>query len=294
MTSDIFLMAFINGVLIGGVYSLTAIGLTLIFGVMGIGNFAHGAFLMAGMYIAFWLFTLLGIDPYLGILLVMAFLFVLGWYMQKFLLNKIMGSAHYNTILLTIGVGIFMENLALFLWPDFRQLQVSYGNAGISLGTGLQINLVRFVAFLIAVGLSVSLYCFLKLTDTGKAIRAASQNKIGAQVVGINIWKIYMLTFAIGAALSGAAGAAITPYFPIYYNVGDMFVLVAFVVVCLGGMGNLLGAMIAGLMIGVGESLGTLIISGGQKQIITFCIFIVFLLFRPQGMFRSGGYWEAQ
>lgn len=294
MSGSILATAIINGLLIGGVYSLTAVGLTLIFGVMGIANFAHGAFLMAGMYVAYWLFVLLGIDPFIGLLAAATFLFALGWCLQKYVLNKIMDAPHYNQFLLTIGIMLFMENLVLFLWPDYRQLRVGYSNVGIPLGKGLQIDLVRLIAFSMGIGLSIALYYFLKLTDVGKAIRATSQNKTGAQVVGISVWKIYILTFSIGSACAGAAGAVIAPYFPIAHNVGDLFILVTFVVVCLGGMGNFIGAMIGGLIIGLAESLGTLIIPGGQKQLITYGLFILILLFRPHGLLRFGGYWESQ
>jgi ABC-type branched-subunit amino acid transport system permease subunit len=294
MSGTVVGTAIINGLLTGGVYSLVAIGLTLIWGVMGVANFAHGAFLMVGMYTAYWLFALAGIDPFLGIFASMAVMFIVGWYMQKYLVNKIMDAPHYNQFLLTIGVSIFLENLALFLWPDYRQLNVSYRSIAFSVGAGYRIELVRLFAFLIAAVLSISLYCFLKLTDLGKAIRSSSQNKVGAQVVGINVWKIYILTFAIGAACAGAAGAVISPYYPTSHSVGSLFILVAFVVVCIGGMGNLLGAMVGGLIIGLAESLGTLIIPGGQKELVTYTIFILVLLFRPQGLFPFAGYWQAQ
>ena len=294
MSGTVLLVAVINGLLIGGVYSLVAIGLTIIFGVMGVGNFAHGTFLMMGMYVAYWLGELAGIDPYIGMFGSMVVLFIWGWNMQRFLLNKIMKAPHYNQFILTLGVALFLENVALYLWPDYRQLRVSYQNVGIPIVEGLQIELVRVLAFFISMILSLAFYYFLKLTDTGKAIRAVSQNTTGAMVVGINVRKIYMLTFAIGASLAGAAGAVITPFFPTFYNVGDMFILVCFVVVCLGGMGSLVGALLGGLMIGLAESLGTLIIPGGQKQIITFSLFIIIMLFKPHGLFRYGGYWEAQ
>jgi branched-chain amino acid transport system permease protein len=294
MSGNVVMISIISGLLTGGIYSLAAVGLTLIFGVMGVANFAHGSFLMAGMYVNYWLFVLVGVDPYIGVFASIAFLFVWGWYMQKFLVNKIMDAPHYNFFLLTIGVSIFMENLALFLWPDYRQLKVSYQQVGIPIGPGLQIDLVRLLAFFISITLSLLLYYFLKLTDLGKAIRATSQNKIGAQVVGINVWKIYIITFATGSACAGAAGAVIAPYFPVAYNVGEIFILVTFVVVVLGGMGNFLGAMVGGLIIGLAESLGTLIIPGGQKQLITYGIFTAILLFRPHGLFRFSGYWQAQ
>jgi branched-chain amino acid transport system permease protein len=294
MSGTVLGTAIINGLLSGGVYSLAAIGLTLIFGVMGVANFAHGSFIMVGMYVCYWMSILGGIDPYISLLVSMVFLFVLGWYMQKYLVNKIMDAPHYNTFLLTLGVALFLENIALFLWPDYRYLRVSYQNKSIPLFSGLQIDLVRLIAFFAAVGLSLALFYFLKLTDLGKAIRATSQNKTGAQVVGINVWKIYTLTFAIGSACAGAGGALLTPYFPVSYSVGDLFILVTFVIVCLGGMGNLIGAMVGGLIIGLAESLGTLIIPGGQKQLITYGLFIAILLFKPHGLFRFSGYWQAQ
>lgn len=294
MSATVLGTAIISGLLTGGVYSLAAIGLTLIFGVMGIANFAHGTFLMAGMYVAYWLFELIGLDPYVSVLASCALMFGWGWYMQKYLVSKILAAPHYNQFLLTLGVAIFMENLALFLWPDYRQLRVGYQTAAISIGGGLEVEVVRLVAFAVAAVLSIVLYYFLKVTDIGKAIRATAQNKLGAQVVGIDVHRIYVLTFAMGSACAGAAGAVIAPYFPVAYNVGDSFILVAFVVVVLGGMGNLIGAMIGGLIIGLAESLGTIVIPGGQKQLVTYAIFAAILLFRPQGLLRFGGYWQAQ
>lgn len=294
MSGSVLVVALINGLLTGGVYSLTAIGLTLIFGVMGTANFAHGTFLMAGIYVAYWLFNLMGIDPYISLFVAIALLFVFGWYVQKYLVSKIMDAPHYYSFLLTAGILIFMENTALFLWPDYRMLRVSYSTVGIPVGSGLQIDLVRVLAFLIALVITFALFYFLKLTAIGKAIRATAQNPNAALMVGINVQKIYCITFAIGSACAGAAGALIAPFYPAAYNIGDIFLLTAFVVVCLGGMGNFIGAMIGGLVIGLAESLGALIIPGGQKQIITYSIFIAILLFRPQGLLRFGGYWQAQ
>ena len=294
MSSTVFFAAVINGLLIGGVYSLSAIGLTLIWGVMGVANFAHGSFMMIGMYVAYWLFALAGIDPYLGLFVAMGCMFVAGWLIQKFMINRIMDAPHYNQFLLFLGVSIFIDNLALFLWPDYRQVRVSYGNDAVYLWGTQGIELVKVYAFLFAIALSMGLYFFLKVTNLGKAIRATSQNKTGAQVVGINIWTINAITFAIGAACAAGAGAVITPFYPTYYAVGDLFIMVAFIVVCLGGMGNLMGAMIGGLIVGLAESLGTLIIPGGQKELVTYGIFLLLLMLKPEGLFRFGGYWQSQ
>jgi branched-chain amino acid transport system permease protein len=291
---DLLPLSIVNGFLIGGIYGLTAVGLTLIFGVMGVANFAQGAFVMTGMYLAYWLFVLLGVDPYLSILPAFVFLGLIGWFVQRSLINKIMDAPHYDQFLCTVGIMLILQNLAVFLWPDYRQIRVSYQTLGVQLAPTIRVEAVRILAFVIAVGMSVGLYFFLKLTRLGKAIRACSQSKDGAMVVGIDIQKIYVLTFAIGSACAGVAGAIISPLYPVSNDIGNFFIVTAFCIVCLGGMGNALGALVGGLIIGVAESVGTLFIPGGQKQLITFGIFVVILLFRPQGLFQFGGYWQAQ
>jgi branched-chain amino acid transport system permease protein len=291
---DLFPLAIVNGFLVGGVYGLTAVGLTLIFGVMGVANFAQGSFVMAGMYLSYWLFVLLGVDPYLSVVPAFFFLYLIGWFAQKYLLNKIMDAPHYDQFLCTVGIMLILQNLAVFLWPDYRQIKVSYQNLGLPITPTIRAEVVRILAFVVAVGMAVGLYFFLKLTRLGKAIRATSQNKAGAIVVGVDIQRIYIVTFAIGSACAGVAGAIISPLFPVSNDIGDLFIVTAFCIVCLGGMGNALGALVGGMIIGMAESVGTLFIPGGQKQLITFTILIVVLLFRPQGLFRFGGYWQAQ
>lgn len=291
---DLLPLAIVNGFLVGGVYGLTAVGLTLIFGVMGVANFAQGAFVMAGMYVAYWLFALLGVDPYLSIVPAFLGLFFIGWFIQKYLLNRIMDAPHYDQFLCTVGIMLIFQNIAVFLWPDFRQVSLSYQSMNIPITPTIRVEVVRVLAFLIAVGMAVGLFLFLKLTRLGKAIRATSQNKDGAVLVGVEIHKIYILTFAIGSACAGVAGAVVSPLFPVSNDIGDLFIVTAFCIVVLGGMGNALGALLGGIIIGVAESVGTLFIAGGQKQLITFTILIVVLLFKPQGLFHFGGYWQAQ
>lgn len=291
---DLLPLAIVNGFLVGGVYGLTAVGLTLIFGVMGVANFAQGSFVMAGMYLSYWLFVLLGVDPYLSVVPAFFFLYLIGWFAQKYLLNKIMDAPHYDQFLCTVGIMLILQNLAVFLWPDYRQIKVSYQSLDLPIAPTIRAEVVRILAFVVAVGMAVGLYFFLKLTRLGKAIRATSQNKDGAIVVGVDIQRIYIVTFAIGSACAGVAGAIISPLFPVSNDIGDLFIVTAFCIVCLGGMGNALGALVGGMIIGMAESVGTLFIPGGQKQLITFTIFIVVLLFRPQGLFRFGGYWQAQ
>src|SRR3990172_206083 len=207
---DLLPMAIVNGFLVGGVYGLTAVGLTLIFGVMGVANFAQGSFVMVGMYLSYWLFVLLGVDPYLSVVPAFFFLYLIGWFAQKYLLNKIMDAPHYDQFLCTVGIMLILQNLAVFLWPDYRQIKVSYQSLGLPITPTIRAEVVRILAFVVAVGMAVGLHFFLKLTRLGKAIRATSQNKDGAIVVGVDIQRIYIVTFAIGSACAGVAGAIIS------------------------------------------------------------------------------------
>jgi branched-chain amino acid transport system permease protein len=281
----LLLQSIISGILIGGLYGLVAIGLSLIFGVMKIINFAHGSFMMLGMFTTYWLYVLLGIDPYLSLLLTIPLLFVFGLLVERFLIDKILDSPEHNQLLLTLGISLVIENLALFLWsPNFRTIDVYYANKATTLGP-VMISFPKVIAFLFAIFLTGLLYYFLKNTDLGKAIRAASEEKEGALTVGINLKKIYYIAFGIGTACVGAAGTVAAPFFYVSPQVGGVFVITAFVVVVLGGMGNFIGALVGGLIIGLAESIGAAFIPGQLKQFIIYFIFILVLLFKPAGLF---------
>lgn len=285
MIFSFILQSLLNGLLIGGVYSLMAIGLTLIFGVMRIVNFAHGSIIMLGMYSAYWAVILLHVDPYISILISFPILFLIGISFQKFLINPILNSPEHNQLLLTLGVSLFLENFAVFMWsPDYRIMKTRYAEINFYIGD-ISISLVRLLAFGLAILLAAMLYLVLTKTDLGKAIRAASEEPKGAMLMGINIKRIYLVSFGIGVACAGMAGAAITPFFPIYPYVGGLFVITTFVVVVLGGMGNLLGAFLGGLIIGLAESIGAMFLPGSMKSIISFTIFVLILLFKPTGLF---------
>ena len=286
---DIFfvLQSLLDGLLIGGVYSLVAIGLTLIFGVMRIVNFAHGALMMLGMYSTYWCFSLLHIDPYLSIIITIPVLFIIGIAFQKFLITPIIDAPEHNQLLLTLGVSLFLENLAVFLWsPDYRVTRTSYEFVYFYLGD-ISISLLRLLAFLISMIVATIIYLMLTRTDLGKAIRAASEEPRGALLMGINVRRIYWITFGIGAACAGVAGSATAPFFPVYPTVGGIFVITAFMVVVLGGMGSILGAFVGGLIIGVADSIGGMLFPGAMKYIISFILFILILLFKPTGLFGS-------
>lgn len=269
----------------GGVYGLVAIGLSLIFGVMKIINFAHGSLMMLGMFTTYWLYVLAGLDPYLSLLLSIPCLFVLGLLIERFLIAQVLDAPAHNQLLLTLGISLFIENFALFLWtPNFRTLEVTYLRKAAMVGS-VMISLPKLVAFIFAIILTILLYCFLKGTDMGKAIRAASEEREGALTVGINLRRIYYVAFGIGAACVGAAGTLTAPFFYVNPHVGGIFVITAFVVVVLGGMGNFIGALVGGLIIGLAESVGAAFVPGQLKQFIIYFIFILVLLFKPEGLF---------
>jgi len=283
--SGLLLQAVVSGLLLGGVYGLVASGLTLIFGVLRIINFAHGAVMMLGMYASYWLWVWLGVDPYLSVLLTAPAFFVLGMGIQRLVIEPNRQAAEHNQLLLTLGLALFLENLALVLWQgDFRTLRVPYANASFVIGDAL-VEVSRLVAAGGAVLIALALFVFLRRTDVGKAIRALAEEREGAMLVGIDVARIRSVAFGIGSACVAVAGALITPFFYIAPDVGESFNLIAFVVVVLGGMGNFIGALLGGLIVGLAESLGAALLPGSLKQLVVFVIFVLVLLFRPEGLF---------
>jgi branched-chain amino acid transport system permease protein len=285
MNMNFIIQSLVNGILIGGVYGLIAIGLTLIFGVMNIINFAHGALMMLGVYGTFWLFTVAQIDPYLSIVFVVPSLFLIGAAFQWLLIRPIMDAPAHNQLFLTLGAMLFLQNLAVFLWsPDYRVMKTQYSGVNFYIGD-ISISFAHLMAFGLALAFSAILYLILHKTDLGRAIRAASEERTGAVLMGINIKRIYWISFGMGTACAGVAGTAITPFFPIYPYVGDIFVLTAYVVVVLGGLGSIFGALVGGLIIGVADSIGAMLLPGSMKSIMSFVMFILILLFKPKGLF---------
>lgn len=280
-----FLQTIVSGFLTGSLYALIGIGLTIIFGVMRVINFAHGELLMIGMYITYWLFHLLGVDPLLSLLVTMPLLFLLGAGIQRWLIAPSIRAPEENLILLTVGVSLVLSNLALLLWTaDYRTVKASYSGLAWRLG-GISFSVPLLMGFGIALALTGVLFLFLMRTDMGRAIRATAQNRESALLMGIPVQKISMITFGIGASLAGAAGTLLDPVYYIYPNVGAPFTLKAFVIVVLGGMGNVVGALTGGLILGVAESLGAVYISTGYRDAVGFVIFLLILTLRPSGLF---------
>jgi len=284
----IVLQAAFNGLLLGGVYGLVSVGLTLIFGVMRVVNFAHGEFLMLGMYAAYWLVVLTGVHPYIALLPVGLLLFAAGVLIQWGLIQRVLGQADETQILLTVGLSAVLQGVVLFVWgADYRSIRSPLASASIALGPAF-LSVPRLIAFGVALMLGGGLYLLLRSTDLGKAMRAAAENREVAMLLGINPLRIYLVAFGIGIGLVGIAGALMIPVLPTFPTVGTLFSLIAFVVVVLGGMGDVVGAMIGGMIIGITEALVATYVALDLVPVATFLIFITILLKRPQGLFGTG------
>ncbi|MEY2781505.1 MAG: hypothetical protein RL307_1209 [Pseudomonadota bacterium] len=285
MDSTILAAAAINGLLMGGIYTLVASGLTLIYGVLHIINFAHGSMLMLAMFGVYFLLTLAGVDPYVALLIMVPGMYLLGYVLYRFLIGKLSLGRDENILLITLGLSILIENLALmFFKGDSRTISMSYSDQMIEMGP-LLLAMPKVVSFVAAMVLCGLLGLFISRTDTGKAIRAVAKERLGARLVGIDVDKIFAVSFGIGLATLGAAACLLMPIFYVSPTSGHVFVIVAFTVVVLGGMGSFLGAVIGGLIVGLTESFGGLFLGESLGQIGTSLIFILILLFRPSGLF---------
>ena len=279
--------AAINGLLIGGIYTLVASGLTLIYGVLHIINFAHGSLLMLAMFGVYYLLMKLGIDPYLSLLIMVPAMYLLGYLLYKLLIGRLSQGKDENILLITLGLSILIENLALmFFKGDTRTISVSYSDTMVELGPTL-VSLPKIISFGAAMALCAALGLFIQRTDTGRAIRAVAKERVGARLVGIDVERIFAISFGIGLATLGAAACLLMPIFYVSPTTGHVFVIVAFTVVVLGGMGSFLGAVIGGLIVGLTESFGGLFLGESLGQIGISLIFILILLFRPSGLFGA-------
>jgi len=284
---EIVAQAVINGLLIGGIYALVSIGVTLIFGVVKIVNFAQGEFVMIGMYITYFLATELGMDPLVSLMVSMPVLFAIGVVVQHFLIRRVLGLNDLPQIFLTFALSLLIINISLMLLtPNYRTVHTGYSDEALHFG-GLYVPVAKLIAFGVAMLLSGVLWAFLRTTDLGKAMRAASQNREVAQLMGINPNRVFAVALGIALALAGAAGSLLMPFYPAYPMVGQVFVLMAFVAVVLGTLGNVAGALIASLLMGIAESLGIQFIGADSGLIVVFLLLLGTLALRPSGL--AGG-----
>ena len=279
------LQGIVSGLLFGGVYSLMAVGLTLIFGVMRVVNFAHGDMMVWGMYLAYVLATRAGVDPYVSFLVCAGALFALGLAVQRGLVDRIVDAPHEMQILLMLGVARVLENVALLAFgPEPTRVRSPLASATLWLGP-VFVDVARLVTFLVAVALTTALWAFLFRTDLGRTIRAAADNTYGALVIGTDVRRVYAVAFGVGAACVGAAGALVSPILPFQPPTGLSLSVASFNIVIIGGMGSLLGAFVGGLLVSLAESLGAVFLKPSLKELFSFSLLIVILVFRPAGLF---------
>jgi branched-chain amino acid transport system permease protein len=281
----IVLPAMLNGLMAGAVYALVALGLTLIYGVLHIINFAHGALLTTAMFAAFFAFTLLGIDPYLAAVVLTPLFFGLGYALQRFVIGPAAHGDDRNFLLVTLGLAVAIENALLYFFrADTRTINLSYAFDVIAIGPAF-IAVPRIVAFGAVIAVAMALWMMMRWTNTGKAIRAVAKEKLGAELCGINVAHIYAVTFGLGTACVAVAACLLIPTYYVNPTAGEAFVLIAFTIVVLGGMGSIAGALIGGLVVGVVESFSSIFLGESLGQIGIFIMFIAVLLARPSGLF---------
>ncbi|MBI5968732.1 MAG: branched-chain amino acid ABC transporter permease [Deltaproteobacteria bacterium] len=284
----LFLQSLVNGILLGGIYAACSAGFCLAFGVMGVVNLSHGDFVMLGAFITYWLFFLSGLDPFLTLPLTLIALFFLGFFLQKLTINRLVGSPPIMSYLLTFGLHLVLSNLALRAWTaDYRTLSTSYSGLNLDFH-GLILPYSRLTTFAVAMGVTFGLYFLLYRTEIGRAIRATAQDREMARLMGVKIFRIYILTFALATGITGLAGSLISSTFVIYPQMGLPFTVIAFCVVVLGGMGYVPGTLWGGMILGVLESLTTTYLTAGLSLALTFFLLLLMLIIRPGGILGKG------
>jgi branched-chain amino acid transport system permease protein len=279
----------VSTIMLGGIYALIAVGLTLIFGIMRVVNFAHGEFLMLGMYLAFWCFTLWKLDPYVVLFLAIPLFFLAGLLSYFLVMRGVISASHNVQIFTTVGLSTALQNLALVLWTgDFRQVRPWHSSVVVRLG-GAAFNLSQIVAFLVAVGCTLGLFAFMRLSHAGRVMRATAQDREAATLMGIDTDRVYQMAWAIGIACVGVAGVLMSPLYSAYPTAGLQFVLLAYVVVVLGGLGDMVGALLGSVIVAAVEVVGAYVFGTAWKEVFYFVLFILVLVFRPAGLFGQRG-----
>ncbi|HEY8541129.1 MAG TPA: branched-chain amino acid ABC transporter permease [Pseudothermotoga sp.] len=281
-----FSQVLLTGALIGSVYSLVAVGLTLVWGLMDIINFAHGDMMMISMYTVFWLYTLLKFDPLISLPISAGITAMLGIFIYKFVIKRVVNAPGLMALLATFGLSLFIRNFAQFLWtPNYRFVGDSILSGKRILFADLIIGLPQLIAALGSILMTLLIALFIKKTKTGKALQATAQSRDIAELMGVNTEKVYAITFALSGICVGVAGTLLSGIFPVYPESGAMYGLLAFVIVALGGFGNIWGAFYAGILIGLTEALGGFYLGTQFKYALAFLIYLLVLQFRPKGLF---------
>jgi branched-chain amino acid transport system permease protein len=277
------------GLLLGGIYVTISIGLNLVFGVMRVMNFAHGEFVMLAMYAVYWAYAAAGIDPYVAGLLVVPAAFLLSVTVLRPFVLWLVNNPPLVQVFATLGLSIALQNLALLFWAgNFRSIQTTYSNTLVDIAT-LHVPLTRLIAFVAAFMIVIGLHLFMKYSFFGKAVRATAQNRRTARLMGIHTERIYVLVFGLGIAIAALAGVLLMPIYSVYPGAGFQLALIAFVVVVLGGLGSLPGAVLGGLLIGIVEVCSGYFLAPSMKQIVYFAVFILVLVTRPAGLLGQRG-----
>lgn len=288
MPSDLWLASAVNGLALGGLYAATALGLSMVFGVMHLVNVVHGELIILASYLSWTLFTRAGIDPFVGLLVVVPVLFAVGWAIQRFMLNALMHQGMEAPMLATFGLSIIVQSLFLFVWtPDSRSIKSWYSDDVVTV-VSVSVPNMFVLGLLAAALLAGTLHLFVTRTRTGKAVRAASQSPETAAMMGIDIPKIYALTYGIGAALAAVGGALVATTFTFVPSSGLAYLLKGFAVVVLGGMGSIGGTLAAGMLLGLAESLGAAAFGTAYKDLVGLLLFLLVLAFRPAGILGRG------
>lgn len=290
MPLDLVLNVAVSGILTGLVYGLMALGLSVIFGVVRVVNFAHGEMMTVAMYAATILFAALKLDPFLAALPVAAAFFVFGYWLQKTLINPFVTRPMHSQFILLLAIAIILVNgLLMIFGPDARNVQVDYQLESFEIGSGILIDKARLYAATAALVAATALFTFFRFSLVGKAIRACADNYLGAKVVGLNVKHLYALTFGLGCACVAIAGCALSVLLEVTPQLGPAMTLLAFVIVIVGGMGSMAGALLGGVLIGVSEALAGLFIAPSAKSMFSFGLLILVLLLRPQGLLGTRG-----
>jgi len=283
-----FLQSLVNGLLLGGIYASCSAGFSLAFGVMGVVNLSHGDFVMLGAFLTYWLFILGGIDPFFTLPVTLVALFLLGFFLQRVVINRLAGAPPVMSYLLTFGVHLVLANLALRVWTaDYRTVQPSYSGLNLNI-FGIVLPYSRLATFALAMVVILGLYFLLYRTEIGRAIRATAQDREMARLMGVKIFRIYALTFGLAEGVTGLAGSLVSNTLVIHPQMGLPFTITAFCVVVLGGMGYIPGTLWGGMILGVLESLTTTYLTAGMSVALTFFLLLMVLVIRPGGIFGKG------